>query len=127
MRIIAYLLLFLIPLSAHGQKVVDQTVQAINASNASKVAGSFDKVVDLTLNNEQSTYSKSQATIVLKKFFSRNNVKSFTVKHKGSPVDNASVYLIGNLVTENGQNFRLYLFFKQKNDGLYLQEVRIDN
>lgn len=127
MKIVCYLLFLLIPLSGHGQKVVDQTVQAISANNVSKIAGSFDKVVDVTLNNEQSTYSKSQATIVLKKFFSKHNIKSFTVKHKGSPADNSSVYLIGTVFTEDGDTFRLYLFFKQKNDGLYLQEVRIDN
>lgn len=126
MKVIYLLLLFIIPHVSFGQSVVDQTVKAINDGNISQMAKSFDKLVDVTLINEQSTYSKSQATIVLKKFFTKNEITSFAVKHKGSPANNTSVYVIGILQTRQKKDFRLYLFFKQKSNGLFLQEVRID-
>jgi hypothetical protein len=127
MKIIYFLLFLIIPHFSFGQSVVDQTVKAINDGNITEMAKSFDKLVDLTLINEQSTYSKSQATIVLKKFFSQNEIASFTVKHKGTPANNASMYIIGTLETKEKKDFRLYLFFKEKTGGLFLQEIRIDD
>lgn len=120
------MLLFIMPYALYGQNVVDQTIKAINEGDVTELSKHFDKVVDVTLLNEQSTYSSSQATIILKKFFEKNEITSFSVKHKGSPANNASVYVIGNLESRQKKQFRLYLFFKQKADGLFLEEIRID-
>jgi len=126
MKVIYFLFLLLLPQSGFGQSAVDQTIKAIKAGDVTEMAKDFDKVVDVTINNEQSAYSESQATVVLKNFFSRNKIKSFIVKHKGSPADNSSVYIIGDLTAEPKKSYRLYLFFKQKDDGLLLQEIRIE-
>lgn len=126
MKWICLLCLWLLPGLVMGQPVVEQSIQAINDKDVSILAKSFDNVVDVTINNEQSTYSRSQAAIVLEKFFSTNDIKSFTLKHKGTPPDNSSVYVIGNLTTKADTEYRLYLFFKKKDVGFVLQEIRIE-
>lgn len=103
---------------------IDEVVSAIKSGDAAAVAKHFDNTVEITMPDKSNNYSKSQAEMVLKDFFSTNGVKDFQVKHKG---ENAgSQYCIGTLVTKNG-SFRTTVFMKQKNDKQLLQEIRFEN
>ncbi len=103
---------------------IDEVVNAIKSGNASQVAKFFDNTVDITMPDKSSSYSKSQAEMVLKDFFANNAVKSFEVLHKG---ENAgSQYCIGTLITKT-TSFRTTIYMKQKNDKQVLQEIRFEN
>ncbi|MEP6675332.1 MAG: DUF4783 domain-containing protein [Ferruginibacter sp.] len=103
---------------------IDEVVTAIKSGNASQVAKYFDNTVEINLPDKSNSYSKSQAEMVLRDFFSNNPVKGFDVIHKG---ENAgSQYCIGTLSTKNG-SFRTTIFMKQKGDGQVLQELRFEN
>ena len=92
--------------------------------DAAQIARFFDNTVEITMPDKSNNYSKNQAEIVLKDFFSTNGIKTFEVIHKG---ENAgSQYCIGTLVTKNG-SFRTTVFMKQKNDKQLLQEIRFEN
>lgn len=121
-----FLLGLVFSFSTSAQPAVEKVAEAIQAGDASKVARYFDKVVVITLNNEPTTYSKSQAEVVIRSFFAKNNVKDFTVRHKGQPQNESSVFLIGNLSTKEEKNYRVYLFFKEKADSYLLQEIRFE-
>jgi len=97
---------------------------AIKAGDATQMAKSFDSNVEISMPSKSSSYSKSQAELVLRDFFSNYPVKNFESIHKG---ENAgSEYCIGTLVTKNG-SFRTTIFMKQKADGQVLQELRFEN
>jgi hypothetical protein len=103
---------------------IDEVVSAIKSGDAAAVAKHFDNTVEITMPDKSNNYSRSQAEMVLKDFFSTNGVKDFQVKHKG---ENAgSQYCIGTLITKNG-SFRTTVFMKQKNDKQLLQEIRFEN
>ncbi len=110
---------------AGAQMSVEEVTKALYSGDVSKVAKHFDKLVDIKINREQSTYSKSQAEMVLKNFFNKNDIKSFSLKHKGAASSDNSVFVIGELNTNYGL-YKVYLFFKQKENAYYLQELRID-
>lgn len=124
--LLSFLLIFSLLLQSYAQVPVDAVTKALEVGNATEIAKQFDKVVDITVNNEQATYSKLQAEMVLKKFFDANSVSSFNAKHKGSPSDNNSVYIIGDLSTKDSKKFRVYLYFKKKSGNLVLQELRFE-
>lgn len=111
---------------ANAQTPVESVTKALQAGNAAEMAKQFDKVIDITINNEQATYSKSQGEMILKTFFNTHTVTSFTLKHKGSPSDNNSIYVIGDLLTKDSKKYRVYLYFKQKSESLLLQEIRFE-
>ncbi len=103
---------------------IDEVVTAMKNGDAAQIARFFDNTVEITMPDKSNNYSKSQAEMVLKDFFSTNGVKSFDVMHKG---ENAgSQYCIGTLITKNG-SFRTTVFMKQKNDKQLLQEIRFEN
>ncbi|MFN8252036.1 MAG: DUF4783 domain-containing protein [Ferruginibacter sp.] len=103
---------------------IDEVVAALKNGDAAAVSKHFDNTVEITMPDKSNTYSKSQAEMVLRDFFSTNGVKDFQVIHKG---ENAgSQYCIGTLITKNG-SFRTTVFMKQKNDKQLLQEIRFEN
>jgi len=103
---------------------LDDVVSAMKSGNTSQIIKYFDNTIEITMPDKSNSYSKSQAELVLKDFFSTNPVKSFEVVHKG---ENAgSQYCIGTLVTKSG-SFRTTIFMKQKGDRLLLQELRFEN
>ena len=95
----------------------------MKAGNATDIARFFDNTIEINTPDKSSSYSKSQAELVLKDFFSSHAVKSFTVIHKG---ENAgSQFCIGTLVTKGG-SYRTTIFMKQKGDKQVLQGITFE-
>ena len=103
---------------------IDEVISAMKAGNSSEVAKFFDNTVEINMPEKSNSYSRSQAELVLKDFFTVNSVKSFEVLHKGE--NSGSQYCIGTLVTRNG-SFRTTIFMKQKGDKQLLQEITFEN
>lgn len=103
---------------------IDDIIIGLKAGNAAQVSKYFDNTVEVTLPEKSNSYSKTQADLVLRDFFTNNTVKGFEVIHKG---ENAgSQYCIGTLLTRSNA-FRTTIFMKQKGDKQILQEIRIEN
>lgn len=103
---------------------INEVVSALKTGNATQMAKFFDNTIEISMPDKSNSYSKTQAEIILKDFFTNNPVKSFTIIHKG---ENAgSQYCIGTLVTKNG-DFRTTVFMKQKGTAQLLQEIRFEN
>ena len=103
---------------------IDEVINAMKAGNAADVAKFFDNTVEINMPDKSNSYSKSQAELVLKDFFSSNGVKNFTVIHKG---ENAgSQYCIGTLIAKTS-SYRTTIFMKQKGDKQVLQGITFEN
>ena len=105
-------------------QTLDGVVSAMKSGNAAQLSKFFDAYVDISLPAKSNSYSKSQAELVMKDFFTTNAVKSFEVKHKGE--NGGSQFCIGILQTKNGQ-YRATIFLKQKGEKQLLQEIRLEN
>ncbi|OIP02279.1 MAG: hypothetical protein AUJ98_01890 [Bacteroidetes bacterium CG2_30_33_31] len=84
---------------------------AFQSGNITKLAIYLNNPVDLTLPSADNNYSKAQAEVILKKFFTDNKVKSFQEKHSGKSVD-GSLFIIGIYSSTNGKSFRTYVLIK---------------
>jgi hypothetical protein len=103
------------------QSSIDGVIGALRTGNAGELSKYFDDNVELSLPVKSDSYSKAQAQLILKDFFSNNNVKGFELKHKGdAPSGN---YCIGTLQTKTG-NFRAHVFMKLKGAREYVKEIR---
>lgn len=103
---------------------IEDIIIGLKAGNAAQVSKYFDNTVEVTLPAKSNSYSRSQADLVLRDFFTNNSVKGFNVIHKG---ENAgSQYCIGTLLTKSNA-FRTTIFMKQKGEKQILQEIRIEN
>jgi hypothetical protein len=100
---------------------MDDIIAALRSGNAAQLAKYFDTRVDITLPGKTDNYSRAQAEMIMRDFFSINVVRSFQVKHTGDNKD-GSKYCTGTLQTKNG-NYRVTLFIKQKGDKQLLQQL----
>ncbi len=114
----------LLLISFRPSQRIDEVVSAMKTGNAAQVARYFDQSVEINLPDKGGSYSKSQAEIVLKDFFTNNPVKGFDVIHKGQNA--GSQYCIGTLLTKSG-SFRTTLYMKLKADVQLLQEIRFES
>lgn len=102
---------------------IEEVIAGLKAGNAAEIARFFDNTVEINMPDKSNSYSKSQAELVLKDFFSTNGVKNFTVNHKG---ENAgSQFCIGTLVTKGG-SYRTTVFMKLKGDKQLLQTITFE-
>jgi Domain of unknown function (DUF4783) len=103
---------------------IDEVITAMKAGNSAAISRFFDNTVEINMPDKSNSYSKSQAELVLKDFFSSNGVKSFTVIHKGE--NSGSQYCIGTLLTKTA-SYRTTIFMKQKGDKQVLQGITFEN
>jgi hypothetical protein len=102
---------------------VDEILGAIKKGDALKISRHFDNLVEITLNDKSNSYSRTQAEVVLKDFFSNNNVRSFTIIHRVN--SNNGEYCVGTLNTTSGE-YRTTILFKNKGDKKMVQEMRFE-
>lgn len=111
-------------ISVNANPVTDSIVNALKSGNAKELAKSFNASIDLNIPNNEGVYSKSQAELILKTFFSKNQPKSFEVIHTGDS-KNETHYSIGKLSTSSS-TFRTYILYKKKGDTISILELRIE-
>ncbi len=104
------------------QNSIDGVIGALRQGNSTQLAGFFDDNVELTFPDKSDSYSKAQAQLIIKDFFSNNGVKGFELKHKGDN-PNAGHWCIGTLQTNAG-SFRTNVFMKIKNGKEVVKEIR---
>ncbi len=102
---------------------IEDVVTAMNTGDANQLSHYFDKMVEITLHDKSSSYSRRQAEIILKDFFHSYGVKAFRIVHKGS--NSGSEFCIGNLQTKYGQ-FRTTIFMITRSQKQVLQEIRFE-
>ena len=101
---------------------LDDITTAIRVGNAGELSRYLDSRVDISLPDKSDTYSKIQAEMIIRDFFSTNGVQNFLVK-RSEHNSSGSEFCVGVLQTRNG-DYRTTLFIKQKGDKQFLQELR---
>lgn len=110
---------------AFSADVVEDISTAIKAGNSKGITNHFIDLVDLKVIEKEDEVSKQQAEMILKGFFNKHPVKSFTIMHKSTP-KGGSQYTIGSLETTNG-TFRIYFLSKTTGEKTLIQQFTIEN
>ena len=105
--------------------ISDNLATALKTGNSEEIAKYFGNSVDLSIPGNEGLYSKTQAQLILKTFFSKNPPSGFTVVHNGDSKNN-SHYSIGNLKTSKG-TFRTYILYKEEDKKVTILELKIES
>ncbi len=128
---IKYILLFAFSISAlaFSIDVIDEIASAIRSGNPKNISKYFIENIDLKVIDQEDVYSKQQAEMILKDFFTKHPVKTYTIAHKSDPKYNSpkysSQYVIGTIETTNGK-FRTYFLIKTLGAETLIQQFRIE-
>lgn len=125
-KIASFLLLLLISHTALSGDVYDDIANALRSADARQIAGYFGPTVELSVPGQEDVYSKAQAELILRDFFSKNTPRSFTIVHKGAAKEN-TLYAIGKMVSAKGKDFRVSFYVKSTGGKNTIQELRIED
>ncbi|MDR3350504.1 MAG: DUF4783 domain-containing protein [Prevotellaceae bacterium] len=96
----------------------------VQQGNAAALSAWFPDTVECNLLGEENSYSRTQATMILKDFFEKYPPAQFAFKHSS---DKRTVkYAIGLLETQNNEQLRVTILLKDKGDDLKIQQLRIE-
>jgi hypothetical protein len=123
-KILAFLFAMLFSLAYAD--VCDDIGNAIRSGDSKQVSAYFGSSVDLTLLTQEDVYSKAQAELLVRDFFSKNPPKSFSVVHRGSSREGTQ-FAVGNLVTSSGKTFRTSFTLKNNQGKFIIQELRFES
>jgi hypothetical protein len=96
----------------------------MKVGNAAELAKHFNSSVELVILENEDVYSKQQAEQILKSFFEKNKVKSFTLLHQGGK--EGAQYAIGNLETTSSKVYRVYFLVKESGGQPLIHQMRIE-
>jgi hypothetical protein len=123
-RNILVILSLFVSFAAYSGELPTEIVNAINSGNATLLAKYFNTTVELTLLDKEGVYSKTQAEMIVKDFFTQNPPKQFKILHQGGK--ESSKYTIGSLNSES-KTFRITLFYKSEGTQVVILQFRIEN
>ena len=104
--------------------VSNKVIEAISNGNASQLSKLFNLTIDINIPENEGTYSKNQAEIIVKKFFKKNPVTKFTINHSGSSND-GSKYSIGTYIS-NDKTYRVYFLLKKTSEKYFVQQLQFE-
>lgn len=119
--LLVFMLLFSIPAFAQTD---DQISQSIRIGDTKSLCAFLADDVSMKIIDKEDIYSRVQAEMIIKDFFSKNTPKTYTPKHNGTSRSGAQ-YTIGRLETSNGA-YRTSYFTKKIGTSLIIQEFRIE-
>ena len=94
---------------------------AIKAADAKELSKHFNQSVDVNLEGNVNTYSKTQAEFVLRDFFKKHPVTEFEIVHTGSTPGGLK-FAIGNYFSAQ-EKFRVLIRVKQVGDTNLIHEI----
>lgn len=104
----------------------ESIMSAIKTGNSKELAKFFSSSIELIILDKEGVYSRAQAELILKDFFTRNppTQDRFMKLHEGGK--DASKYVIGTLITTKGR-YRVYYLTKTTNNELAIHNFRIED
>jgi hypothetical protein len=106
---------------AFAQEVFNPMKAALKDGDASALAKQFNQQIDVTINGNQATYSKSQAEIVFRDFFRDNPPSEFSIMHTGSSKGGLQ-FAIGKY-TSKKINYSVLMRVKETGNARLIHEI----
>ena len=103
---------------------LDDVIGALRKGNAQELSRYVDDNIQISLPDKSDSYSRAQAAMVLKDFFTNNSVTGFEVQFKGE--NGGSQFCVGKLQTKSGI-YRTTVFMKTKEGKQLVKEIRFQS
>jgi len=109
---------------AHSNDVIDDIASCIRSANTKELSKYFSSTVSMTLMNDEGIYSRVQAEIILRDFFSKNTPTNVKVAHRLDSNPNFR-YVVLNLETSKDA-YRVSYKLTHNDNSFQVTEFRVE-
>jgi len=126
--LIVFIITFSLNTNAQSSSITDvknNCITALKNNNINDFISTFSNPVDISLPDNENSYSKIQAKEVMKKFLLKNKTKTFKVKQTGKSTG-GSEFVIAEMGTDKGIKYHIYLLITNSNNKASLHLVEFE-
>jgi hypothetical protein len=105
--------------------IFKEVENAISLGNAKMMVSYLNTSIELETPSSKGIYSRSQAELIIDKFFQKYPPISFTIAQKGNS-SGGSRFAVGNYVSTRERTFRVTLFIKKSGADYLIQEIKFE-
>ncbi len=98
------------------------TSKSLNMGSAKELVKNFDGMIELTIDGQSESYSKTRAEVVMKEFFKENPASSFKYIHQGGAGQGGLKYAIGKY-SSSSNSYRVLIRFKEKDGKTFIYNM----
>ena len=119
----AFILLFVFTTAFQADKI-DNVATLIGQGNTTEIVKLCASTVEVTIKDQENTYSKRQVLDVLNKFFIQNKPQHVKLLHK---VNSSQKYLFGVIIlSSSGGKYRIAYTLNETEGAMKIIELRIE-
>lgn len=103
---------------------LEKIISAIRESDARTLAASFNNTIELSLPENENTFSAAQAEMILKDFFKKYPPDSFTLIQNGA-TDPSSRFAICNYLSASVQ-YQVFILLRKEKELFLIHEMKFE-
>lgn len=107
-----------------GQETYGPIEDDLRHGRTAQLAERFTSNIDLAILDVDAVYSRGQAEMVLKRFFTDNRPTEFVIQHQGKAAGDCR-YIIGHMRTERSE-YRVTYFLRLEDGLAMIKQFRIE-
>ena len=111
--------------NSNVKQVKDKCIKALKTNDINSFTSTFSSQVEISLPNNDNSYSNAQAKVVMKKFLKNNETKSFILKQSGKSTG-GSEFIIAELTTKQNKKYQIYLLITLTNNKAFLHLIEFE-
>ena len=104
--------------------VIEDVTSAIKAGNSKDLAKYFGPTLEIKLPGSEGTFSKAQAEMIMKDFFTKSAPVSFVVNQTGNSAGGAQ-FIIGTYKNKS-EKLNVYILLKPVSNQLMIQQLHFE-
>ena len=103
----------------------DEIISAFKTSSTTAISSYFDNLIDFTLpaRDEIKNVSKNQASVILKSFYTDNNITGFTLTSQREAA--STMYIAGKIIGKT-RSYNITIMLKNKEGKYVITSIRIN-
>ncbi len=112
--------------NAHSQsELLEDITVSFKSADHRLLSKHFSGKIEINLLDQSNVYSRPQAEMVMKDFFSKYEPTDFQILYKNNPSNEQVRFAIGQLDSYAGR-FRIFFILKTIDGVVYIQEMRFE-
>ena len=115
-------LMLLNTLSYAQADIINDVKEAIKLGSSKEIVKYLNTTIDITIDGNLDSYSRTQAEFVLKDFFKKNPPSSFTIVHQGAS-KGGSPYATGQYSSTNQNIYLVWVRIKKIKEKFLIHEM----